>query len=184
MSAHEALATVVPASVRAMWPVIVVIMAVGGVALMHVAWRGLRLSGVPDVERKRLMTATEIRFWQVLESAVPEYRIFGQVAMGALRGPRAGLEGKARMSVRGRFAQKIVDFLAVDADGSVVAVIELDDRSHRADADAARDAKLARAGYRVNRFHVSRFASAETIRSKLVADLPSAAPAATRLRAV
>ena len=45
-------------------------------------------------------------------------------------------------------------------------------------------AMLARAGYRFVRFHVSRFPSAETISSKLVADLPSVAPAATRLRAV
>ena len=45
-------------------------------------------------------------------------------------------------------------------------------------------AMLARAGYRIVRFHVSRFRSKETIRSKFVADLPSVAPAATRLRAV
>ena len=45
-------------------------------------------------------------------------------------------------------------------------------------------AMLARASYRVVRFHVSRFPSAETIRSKLVADMPSVVSAATRLRVV
>ncbi len=184
MSAHEALAKVAPAFTRALWPVIMVGMLVGGVALMRAAWRRVGLSGVPDVERKQLMTATEIRFRQILESAVPEYFIFGQVAMGALRGPRAGLGGKARLAVRRRFAQKIVDFSAVDADKSVVAVSELDDGSHRVDADAARAAMLVRAGYRVVRCHVSRFPSAETVRSKLVAVMPLAVPAATRLRVV
>ena len=45
-------------------------------------------------------------------------------------------------------------------------------------------AMLARASYRIVRFHVSRFRSAETIRSKLVADLRSVVCAATRLRVV
>ena len=180
---HDGLA-VAPAFVRAWWPVIVMLVC-GGLALTLVAWRELRRSGVPPVERNRLMTTAEMRFWQVLECALPEYRVFGQVAMGALLKPVAGLSRQRWWSTYGRFSKKIVDFVVVDAACDVVAIVELDDRSHNLKADAARDAMLGRAGYRVVRFDVRRFPSIDTVRSRFGVDAPTPAPfAASRMRLV
>jgi very-short-patch-repair endonuclease len=45
------------------------------------------------------------------------------------------------------FSQKIVDFVAQRrSDGSIVAIIELDDRTHGSEKDAPRDEMLKSAG--------------------------------------
>ena len=72
--------------------------------------------------------------------------------MGVLLQPQRGLSRKEFWQTRNRFGQKIVDFVAIDPDsGSVEAVIELDDASHDARKDQARDALLAMGQYRVIR---------------------------------
>ncbi len=72
--------------------------------------------------------------------------------MGALLKVRGGFDGADAMSVRGRFAQKIVDFVIFDPrSGEVVAIVELDDASHNAEKDARRDAMLNAGGHTVVR---------------------------------
>lgn len=104
---------------------------------------------------KPFLTANELEFLGRLERAVPEYRFHAQVAMGALLEPDMlkKLNGREYMRARGMFSQKIVDFVAQRRDtGQIVAIIELDDRTHSADKDARRDAMLQQAGYRVMRW--------------------------------
>ena len=57
-------------------------------------------------------------------------------------------------ATRNTFDRKVADFVVCDKSFQVLAVIELDDASHKgkADKDAARDAMLANAGYRVLRY--------------------------------
>lgn len=72
-------------------------------------------------------------------------------------------------SQRGRFAQKIVDYVAQRRDdGAVVAVIELDDRTHNPAKDAERDAMLASAGYRIIRWQSKAKPDTVAIREALV----------------
>ena len=102
-----------------------------------------------------MLTANELEFLGRLERAVPEYRFHAQVAMGALLEPAIAkkLNGREYMRARGRFSQKIVDFVAQRRDtGQIVAIIELDDRTHNTEKDAKRDAMLQQAGYRVMRW--------------------------------
>ena len=102
-----------------------------------------------------MLTANELEFLGRLERAVPEYRFHAQVAMGALLEPAIAkkLNGREYMRARGMFSQKIVDFVAQRRDtGQIVAIIELDDRTHNAEKDAKRDAMLQQAGYRVMRW--------------------------------
>lgn len=120
------------------------------------------------IERKRLLTPTEIRFWRVLVAAVPDYAVFSQVAMGALLKPISGLSPAERMSNRGRFSQKIVDFVIVDPKtADVVAVVELDDKTHNAERDAERDRLMAYGGYDVVRIHVTDRLDARALRARL-----------------
>lgn len=59
---------------------------------------------------------------------------------------------RAYMSVRGSFSQKVVDFVAQDrGSGTVLAVIELDDRTHHATKDNKRDEMLREDSYKVVR---------------------------------
>lgn len=119
---------------------------------------------------KVMLTANELEFLGRLETAAPELRFHAQVAMGALLDPAASRkEGKEFFRLRGMFAQKIVDFVAQDRkDGKIVAIIELDDRTHDGDNDAKRDSMLAGAGYRIIRWHSKTKPEIAAIRAELI----------------
>ena len=105
----------------------------------------------PRFSRKAFLTDSEVRVLSFLEAALPDYRIMAQVAMGALLSA-AETDRRRAHSTRNRFAQKIVDFVVVSRDtAEVIALIELDDRTHAAARDAKRDAMTAAAGYRTIR---------------------------------
>lgn len=107
------------------------------------------------LKAKSLLTANELEFLQRLESAAPELRFHAQVAMGALLEPALARQGNAREygRLRNMFSQKMIDFVAQRRDnGQIVAVIELDDRTHNGARDARRDAMLQQAGYRTIRW--------------------------------
>lgn len=117
---------------------------------------------------KDLMTPNEQDMFARLVRALPGHYVFPQVAMGAIveSAPRLG-EAVAR-GVRSRFDRKIVDFLVVDSHTfDVVAIVELDDRTHVASKDQARDGITAAAGYRTVRFQARRKPDATEIRREL-----------------
>ena len=121
-----------------------------------------------QIERKRLLTPTEVRFWRLLVAAVPDHAVFSQVAMGAMLKPVSGLSHSDWWSNYGRYSQKIVDFVVVDLEtAEVAAVVELDDRSHIAENDAARDALMACGGYDVVRISVNDWFDARSLRARL-----------------
>ncbi len=82
-----------------------------------------------------------------LQSALPNLIVLSQVSFGAL------LTAKSR-AVRNTFDRKRADFVICDKSFKVLAVVELDDRSHdgREEQDANRDKLLTDAGYRVIRY--------------------------------
>ncbi|WP_404479137.1 DUF2726 domain-containing protein [Novosphingobium sp. BL-52-GroH] len=106
----------------------------------------------PKPVAKDFLTRREAAMLVALERALPHCRIHAQVAMGALlRAPTSPLR-KPRHSDRNAFSQKIVDFVAQDrASGAILALIEVDDYSHIAARDRARDAMTDHAGYRTIR---------------------------------
>lgn len=147
---------------------------VGGGALALAALKA-KLGGKNDstakFKPKALLTSNELEFLARLEAAMPELRFFAQVAMGALIDPAVPRsDSKAYYRLRGMFSQKIVDFVAQNREnGSIVAVIELDDLTHDGGKDAKRDAMLASAGYRIIRWHSRTKPDAAAIRAALTA---------------
>jgi hypothetical protein len=126
---------------------------------------------------KLLLTPNELEFLARLEAAAPELRFFPQVAMGALLDPAVPRsDGRAYYRLRGMVSQKIVDFVAQRrGDGAIVAIIELDDRTHDPSKDAKRDEMLKSAGYRIVRWNSKAKPDTAAIRAELVA--PEKAPA-------
>jgi hypothetical protein len=118
---------------------------------------------------KRLMTANELEFYHRLTRAAPRgYVVLSQVAMSALLTVKKGTEGADRMRLRNRFDRKIVDFALLHADsGDVAVLIELDDRTHDAHKDAARDAITRDAGYRTLRFESRAKPDNDSLRGQL-----------------
>lgn len=98
-------------------------------------------------KRRWPLTKNEAAMYNRLVQVLPDKVIFAQVSFGALLTAR----GRA---TRNRFDRKIADFVVCDKALQVLAVIELDDSSHRGreSKDAARDKLLIDAGYRVLRY--------------------------------
>ena len=99
-------------------------------------------------KRKALTSNEQAMFWRLAECfSMPDHAVLAQVSFGAL------LQAKGGAS-RYSYSQKIADFVLMTKGFEVVAVIELDDSSHkgREKNDANRDAMLTEAGYKVLRY--------------------------------
>src|SRR5262249_3220246 len=127
---------------------LVIVLLVGGLTtFLKSKQRGAAPKG--SFAKKKLATPREqSMYWRLVDALPqPEYIVLAQVSFGALLSAR---QGASRYS----FSQKIADFVVTDKSFTVLAVIELDDSSHRGkeDRDAQRDAMLTEAGYRVLRY--------------------------------
>ena len=115
------------------------------VVMLMSAKRGI---GSLPVRAAPLMTKRERVVCAMIERAVPHARVHAQVSMGAILRPAAGLDRSRSTSVRNRFSSKRVDFVLEDrASGDIIAIVELDDRTHNRSADRQRDRMTSRAGY-------------------------------------
>ncbi|MGK5062584.1 DUF2726 domain-containing protein [Janthinobacterium sp. LB3P112] len=94
------------------------------------------------LHKKTVMTARERQMYHLLQTALPECTVLAQVAFSAL----VTAKGWAN---RNRFDRKVADFVVCSQQLNVIAVVELDDRSHagRERHDKERDAMLRLAGY-------------------------------------
>lgn len=101
------------------------------------------------------MTVNEREFYQRLTTAFPDCEIWPQVPILALVRPEAKEGTRAFWLAFRKISNARVDW--VIAQGTdVLAIVELDDRSHDARKDARRDQILKACGYRVLRFNSSR----------------------------
>lgn len=98
---------------------------------------------------KPIATANEQgMFWRLIEAfPAPEYIVLTQVSFGAMLTAKNGAS-------RSSFDRKIADFVVTNKGFKILAVVELDDKSHngREQQDASRDAILSEAGYNVLRY--------------------------------
>jgi Protein of unknown function (DUF2726) len=106
----------------------------------------------PRYRRQSIMTENEREFYQRLLVACPDCRIWPQVPILALLRPDAKEGSRIFWVAFRRISNMRVDW-AVVRDMEVVAIVELDDRSHDARKDAQRDKILKSCGYRVIRFN-------------------------------
>ncbi len=86
-------------------------------------------------------------FMRLRETLEPEYVVLAQVSFSAILWTWS-------KPVRNRFNRKIVDFVVCDKGFNVIAVIELDDSSHKdkKERDTERDLILTEAGITVFRY--------------------------------
>jgi len=119
----------------------------------------------------------QVLYWRLRE-ACPEHQVLAQVALSQMLRAKRGANRQATFN---RFSQLVADFVVCTKAFEVVAVIELDDRSHdsaaRAAADKRKNEVLAAAGYRLIRVSVSKMPSVTELRSLLpAADAIAATP--------
>jgi hypothetical protein len=124
------------------------------------------------VASRSLLTERERSLYQNLLSLYPDHRIFVQVALSQMIDvDRNHPESE---SIRARYKQLVADFVLCRSDLSVVAVIELDDRSHdrgdRQRADARKNKALTDAGIRLIRIPAGALPSEDTLRGLIDAE--------------
>jgi Protein of unknown function (DUF2726) len=105
------------------------------------------------VRRKPLLTANEAEFFRRLQRALPGFHVFPQVSFAAFLTDDGQLSRNAKWTLRAKFDRKIADFVICERGTlKIVAVVELDDRTHDARADRQRDAITRAAGYQTIRY--------------------------------
>lgn len=139
--------------------------AVLGVVLVLV----LFLARKPRYRRAAIMTENEREFYGRLLAACPDCQIWPQVPILALVRPDAKEGSRAFWMAFKRISNTRVDW-AIVLDMEVIAIVELDDRSHDARKDAQRDKILKSCGYRVVRFNSSRRPDPRQINEAIFAD--------------
>lgn len=155
-----------------MWILFLVLIVLGVFFFIAIS-NGVKSSGTPNnsFKQKLFLTNNEMEFLGRLERAVPEFRFHAQVAMGALVDPKINRKdnGKLYMSLRGKFSQKIVDFVAQEKEtGKIIAIIELDDITHNTQKDDSRDSITKQAGYKTIRWQSKKKPTIEEIRMELM----------------
>lgn len=117
------------------------------------------------ITRKAIVTDNEREFLSRLLTALPDYHIFPQVAFSAILKPVHWLSEEEQTRVFRKFAQKRLDYVVCQRDTlDIVAIIELDDKSHtNAQKDWRRDGLLSAGGYSVIRYSSKAKPSIEAI---------------------
>ena len=107
------------------------------------------------------LTRNEQAMYLRLRETFPEHVVLAQIAFSSL------LTSKSR-TTRSTFDRKVADFVLCSKGFGVLAVIELDDATHRGREaeDAARDALLTAADYQVLRF--PRVPDGDTLRAAVM----------------
>lgn len=119
-----------------------VFVVVGGAVLLLLLRWLLSAPPLPYVRREALFTPAERAFLVVLDKVAGErYRVFGKVRVADVLDVKPMRDRRAWWRAFTRISSKHFDYVLCDpADLSVVAVIELDDRSHQRPDRVERDA--------------------------------------------
>ena len=171
------------------WPMIILALLVVAVIALRTLERRRAALSWPVHARAPLSRAEQSLYWRLCE-AFPDHIVLAQVAIAQLLEVN---DVANRRAVFNRYRQLVADFVVCTRAFEVVAVIELDDRSHqnpgRADADERKSAALGAAGLLLLRFTVRGLPSVGELRSVLagsanpVAESP-VAQAPERVRAI
>lgn len=129
--------------------------------LERLVGKGIR----PKVRRKQFLTRVEQETLRHLEYAFPQSRVHCQVSMAALLSLERWLGRNEALWTHRLYSQKIVDYVLQDRrSGEIVALVELDDATHRHRRDHARDALTDIAGYRTIRLEATRRPTLTSVR--------------------
>lgn len=121
---------------------------------------------------RNLLSRSENKLYNNLIAMYPDHKIFVQVALSQLISVDKTHPDCA--AIRARYKQLVADFVLCRPDLSLVAVIELDDRTHewpkRQAADARKNKALADAGIKLVRVPAGRLPSQDTLRALIDAN--------------
>ena len=149
---------------------VVSVIVVAALALMaaRVFGRGSETVNWPLYARKPLSQPEQVLYFRLCE-ALPEYVVLAQVEITRVVGIK---KGRFELPLRNRLRGMTLDFVVCLKDATVVAAIELDDKSHdgqRArERDAKKDKALAAAGIPLKRWRTRQLPSIQEVRDAFI----------------
>jgi hypothetical protein len=154
--------------------VVVALVVLAGLALVFAAAR--RRSGLNSPEgpwpfyAKRPLSMPEQVLYHRLVQALPEHIVLAQVQVSRILGVKKGFNFH---EWNNRVNRLSYDFVVCSKDSTVIAAIELDDKTHETDGRASTDRKkekaTAAAGVKLIRWHVKALPDETAIRAVVVA---------------
>lgn len=117
---------------------------------------------------KKPLTQPELILYHRLVTAMPECIVLAQVQLSRVLGVKKGFSFN---EWNNRINRMSLDFLICLKDATIVAAIELDDKTHektsRIEADSKKDKALSDAGIKIIRWNVNTMPNEATIRQVL-----------------
>jgi len=166
--------------------VAIILVAVAGLLLALKSKQGTRSAdGLSFDKKDPLFSPAERSFLGVLEQVLgSKYRVFGKVRLGDIIKPAKGLGASKHRTASNKIQLKHVDFVICSAaDISLVAAVELDDKSHeredRMERDSFVDQALSMAQIPVVHFPAKKGYALPEVRAQLAAVLPDLEKAAS-----
>lgn len=138
--------------------------------------RGLlgSVSGPWPFYAKRPLSQPEQVLYHRLVKALPEHIVLAQVQVSRVLGVKKGHNFR---EWNNRVNRLSYDFVVCDKDATVLAAVELDDKTHeskaRADTDAKKEKATSAAGVRLLRWHVKSLPDEATIQAVFAAKQPN-----------
>ena len=114
------------------------------------------------------LTEPEQELYRRLAKAMPEHIVLAQVAFSQLLYAADGSDSKENFRTQATMKQKVADFVICGPRFNIVSIVELDDSSHDPQKDKDRDAKVAQAGLKTVRWHVSKLPDRTEIRWRIL----------------
>ena len=138
------------------------------VAILFLKMRGASSAGDgpwPYYAKKPLSVPEQVLYHRLI-SALPDHIVLAQVQVSRVLGVKKGFSFN---EWNNRINRLSYDFVVCGKDSTVLAAIELDDKSHdgkaRADTDAKKDKATAAAGVRLIRWNVTALPDQKAIRA-------------------
>jgi hypothetical protein len=147
--------------------VAIVLMALAAIVFVILKRRGA--SGASDTPwpfyAKKPLTQPEQVLYHRIVAAMPECMVLAQVQLSQVLGVKKGFNFR---EWNNRINRMSLDFLVCLKDSTIVAAVELDDKTHekasRIEADAKKEKALSAAGVAIVRWHVSALPDETAIR--------------------
>ncbi len=150
--------------------VALVVLAVVAAAAMRKKSGSARLEGPWPFYAKKPLSAPEQILYHRMVKALPEHIVLAQVQVSRILGVKKGFNFH---EWNNRINRLSYDFVVCSKDSTVLAAIELDDKSHeaedRADTDRKKDKATGAAGVKLIRWHVKSLPDEQTIRAVVAA---------------
>lgn len=154
--------------------VLIVLAAVALVVLKKLGLLNVGPTGPWPFYVKRPLSQPEQVLYHRLIRALPDHIVLAQVQVSRVLGVK---KGSNFHEWNNRINRLSYDFVVCGKDSTVIAAVELDDKSHdstsRAKADEKKSKASADAGLRLIRWHVRSLPDEETIRSELLTPAPT-----------